>query len=106
MPGFPNYWVMNGPRGALYNGTVLPSFETQIDYVIAAAKKIQTDRIKSLNVKLDVTQMLNRHLDKWHEGSVWSSECKSWYKNNTFDGRVMFWGGSVRFNPLASQMLN
>lgn len=94
-PGFPNYWVMNGPRGALCNGTVLPCFETQVEYVIAAAKKIQSDQIHSMSVKDDVTRMLNRYVDKWQEGSVWSGECKSWYKNNTVNGKVMCWGGSV-----------
>ncbi|KEF61461.1 uncharacterized protein A1O9_03027 [Exophiala aquamarina CBS 119918] len=93
-PGFPNYWVMNGPRGALCNGTVLPCFETQVEYAIAAAKKIQSEQIHSLSVKDDVTRMLNRYVDKWQEGSVWTGECKSWYKNNTVNGKVMCWGGS------------
>lgn len=96
-PGFPNYWVMNGPRGALCNGTVLPCFETQVEYVIAAAKKIQSDRIHSMHVKDGVARMLNRYVDKWQEGSVWSDTCKSWYKNNTVNGKVMCWGGSVSF---------
>lgn len=99
--GFPNYWVMNGPRGALCNGTVLPCFETQIEYVIQAAKKIQSDRIHSLDVKEEIATSLNRYVDKWQEGSVWSDKCKSWYKNNTVNGKVMCWGGSVK-HPVLS----
>lgn len=94
-PGFPNYWVMNGPRGNLGNGTVLPCLETQIEYVIAAAKKMQADRIRFMDVKADVTDRLNGYIDKWMETSVFSGNCKSWYKNNTVDGKVMCWGGSV-----------
>lgn len=94
-PGFPNYWVMNGPRGNLGNGSVLPCLETQVDYVIQAAKKIQSDRIRALDVKNDITDKLNKYIDKWIEGSVWVGDCKSWYKNNTKDGKVMCWGGSV-----------
>lgn len=95
-PGFPNYWVMNGPRGNLANGTVLPCLETQIEYVIAAAKKIQSDRIRAIEVRRDITEQLDSYIDKWHEGSVWTADCRSWYKNNTKDGRPLCWGGSVR----------
>lgn len=94
-PGFPNYFVMNGPRSNLCNGTVLPCLETEIEYVIKAAKKMQSDRIKALDVSEDVTYKLNEHLEKWHSTSVWRDQCKSWYKNNTVDGKVMCWGGSV-----------
>jgi cation diffusion facilitator CzcD-associated flavoprotein CzcO len=99
-PGFPNYWVMNGPRGNLGNGTVLPCLETQIEYVIAAAKKMQADRIQYMDVKADVTDRLNEYIDKWMAGSVFSGGCKSWYKNNTVDGKVMCWGGSVSHAPV------
>ncbi|GCB24341.1 putative sterigmatocystin biosynthesis monooxygenase stcW [Aspergillus awamori] len=68
-PGFPNYWVMNGPRGSLANGTVLPCLETHIEYVIAAAKKIQSDRIRAIEVRRDITEQLGSYIDKWHEGS-------------------------------------
>ncbi|KAI7182438.1 hypothetical protein KC363_g8772 [Hortaea werneckii] len=94
-PGFPNYWVMNGPRGNLCNGTVIPCFETQLDYVIKAAKKMQSDRICALEVKEDITESLNDYVDTWHAGGVWSGDCKSWYKNNTKGGKIMCWGGSL-----------
>lgn len=94
-PGFPNYWVMNGPRGNLGNGTVLPCFELQIEYVIQAAKKMQTERIKAMHVRQDITDKLNEYVDKWQETSVFTAPCRSWYKNNTVDGKVMCWGGSV-----------
>lgn len=104
-PGFPNYWVMNGPRGNLGNGTVLPCFETQIEYVIAAAKKMQNDRIRAMDVKAGVTNRLNEYIDKWMATSVFSGDCKSWYKNNTVDGKVMCWGGSVSVRLLFERYL-
>lgn len=94
-PGFPNYWVMNGPRGNLGNGTVLPCFEVQIEYVIEAVKKIQTERIRAMDVRVDITDKLNEYIDKWMDTSVFSAKCRSWYKNNTVDSKVMCWGGSV-----------
>lgn len=94
-PGFPNYFVMNGPRGNLANGTVLPCFETELDYVVLAVKKMQSDRIKALDVREKVVDQLNEYIDAWHETSVFSAPCRSWYKDNTADGKVRVWGGSV-----------
>ncbi|KAH6682153.1 cyclohexanone monooxygenase [Plectosphaerella plurivora] len=93
-PGFPNYFVMNGPRGNLANGTVLPCFETELEYVIQAAKKMQTDRISILDVRGAVVDQLNEYIDAWHETGVFSEGCRSWYKNNTIDGKIRVWGGS------------
>ncbi|KEZ43472.1 4-hydroxyacetophenone monooxygenase [Scedosporium apiospermum] len=93
-PGFPNYFVMNGPRGNLANGTVLPCLETEIDYVIKAAKKMQSDRIKVLDVRESVVDQLDEYIDAWHQTSVFSGSCRSWYKNNSVDGKPRVWGGS------------
>lgn len=95
-PGFPNYFVMNGPRGNLANGTVLPCFETELEYVIQAARKMQADRIKILDVRGGVVNSLDEYIDAWQETSVFSGGCRSWYKDNTVDGKVLVWGGSVR----------
>jgi hypothetical protein len=80
------------------NGTVIPCLETEVEYAIKAAKKMQTDRIKSLDVSANITTKLNEYVDKWHSTSVWTGDCKSWYKNNTVDGKIMCWGGSVCYN--------
>lgn len=97
--GFPNYFVMNGPRGNLANGTVLPCLETELEYVIKAAKKMQSDRIKALDVRERVVDQLNEYIDAWHQTSVFSGSCRSWYKDNTVDGKPRVWGGSVSDDP-------
>lgn len=94
-PGFPNYFVMNGPCSNLGNGTVLPCLETEIEYVIQAFKKMQSDRIKALDVREKIVDQFDQYIDAWHQTSVFSSPCRSWYKNNTVDGKPRVWGGSV-----------
>ncbi|CAG9948058.1 unnamed protein product [Clonostachys rosea f. rosea IK726] len=93
-PGFPNYFVMNGPRANLANGTVLPCLETEIEYVIQAVKKMQSDRIKSLDIRERLIDQLDEYIDAWHETSVFSGNCRSWYKDGSIDGKVNVWGGS------------
>jgi len=105
-PGFPNYFVMNGPRGNLANGTVLPCLETEIDYVIKAAKKMQSDRIKVLDVRESVVDQLDEYIDAWHQTSVFSGSCRSWYKNNSVDGKPRVWGGSVSCPPMGQNKID
>jgi len=50
-PGFPNYFVVNGPRGNLANGTVLLCLEMEIEYIIQTTKKMQSNQIKTLNIR-------------------------------------------------------
>lgn len=91
-PGFPNYFVVNGPRGNWGQGCALPSHEVQIEYIVQAAKHMQEDQIKSMHPKQKVTDQLNAYEDAWHtKHSIWAEDCKSWYKDNLKDGRVYVW---------------
>jgi cation diffusion facilitator CzcD-associated flavoprotein CzcO len=65
-PEFPNYFVINGPRGNWGQGCALPSHETQVEYVLQCCRKIQEDRIKSMGVGQKVTHQLNAYQDQWH----------------------------------------
>ncbi|GKT88313.1 sterigmatocystin biosynthesis monooxygenase [Colletotrichum tofieldiae] len=55
---------------------------------------MQSDRIRTLDVREHAVDQLNEYIDAWHETSVFSASCKSWYKNNTRDGQILVWGGS------------
>ncbi|EMC92455.1 hypothetical protein BAUCODRAFT_38521 [Baudoinia panamericana UAMH 10762] len=95
-PGFPNYFVVNGPRGNWGQGCALPSHEVQIEYILQCCRKMQEDQIKSMDPKESVATQLHRYQDAWHKNrSIWAEECKSWYKDNTVDGRVHIWSGSM-----------
>ncbi|KAF2110790.1 hypothetical protein BDV96DRAFT_500768 [Lophiotrema nucula] len=95
-PGFPNYFVINGPRGNWGQGCALPSHEVQMEYILQVARHMQEDRIKSVQPKQNVTDQLNAYMDAWHKKhSIWQEDCKSWYKANTKDGRVYIWPGSL-----------
>jgi len=84
-PGFPNYFVVNGPRGNWGQGCVLPSHEVHIEYILQCCRKMQEDGLSWMMPKADVTGQLNRYMDAWHrKRSVWAEECKSWYKVSTF----------------------
>ena len=80
-PGFPNYFVVNGPRGNWGQGCALPSHEVQIDYILKCCRKLQEDRVRWMVPTQQATRQLNEYMDAWHnKHSVWAENCRSWYK--------------------------
>lgn len=81
VPGFPNYLIINGPRGNWGQGCILPSHETQIEYIMQVLKRMQEDSIATIDAKLKLTNQLNDYMDAWHKkNSIWAEDCRSWYK--------------------------
>ena len=84
IPGFPNYFTINGPRGNWGQGCVLASHECQIEYIMQCMRRIQEDSIASMDAKLTLTNQLNDYMDAWHKKtSIWAEDCRSWYKVST-----------------------
>ena len=76
-PKYPNYFVINGPRGNWGHGCVLPSHEVQIEYIFQCVQKMQEEGIKSMDPKQKPTTDFNIHMDSWHNrNSVWAEDCK------------------------------
>jgi dipeptide/tripeptide permease len=48
----------------------------QIEYGIAAVKKMPTEHIRGMMIRPDITNKLNDHINKWMETSVFSTEYK------------------------------
>ncbi|KAL3442014.1 hypothetical protein BJX65DRAFT_321727 [Aspergillus insuetus] len=94
-PKFPNYFIINGPRGNWGIGSALNTHEVQVDYMVKMIKRIQAENIKSLTVKQDAVNHLYQHMEAFHERTVWTADCKSWYKNNIWGGKIWLWGGSA-----------
>lgn len=56
-------------------------------YIYKCIQKLQTEGIKSLEVRQQATNDYNEHAQEFLKGTVWAGDCSSWYKNR--DGRVI-----------------
>lgn len=55
----------------------------------------QTENIRSFSPKKEAVDDFVEHVDKYMQCTVWTEDCRSWYKNGTKEGRVMaLWPGS------------
>lgn len=93
--GFPNCFMSLGPNSGVGSGSLLVLIERQIDYAIEATKKLQRERLKSIEVKQEAVKDFDAYLEHYFPKTVYSEKCRSWYKMGKEQGRVVaLWPGS------------
>lgn len=50
--------------------------ETQIEYILKCAKKIQQEDIKAMEVQREAVMELYKYIESWHKKSVFDAACK------------------------------
>ncbi|KAJ5197351.1 hypothetical protein N7449_007830 [Penicillium cf. viridicatum] len=84
----PNYFIFNGPNCPISHGSVLTQISWTCDYILRWAKKISSEDIKSIDVKREAMEDYNVYCQEFLKRTVWSDECRSWYKNGKSSGHV------------------
>ncbi|KAI5814907.1 hypothetical protein BZA77DRAFT_317773 [Pyronema omphalodes] len=93
-PSFPNYMIFNGPNCPIGHGSLLPVMEATAGYVVKWIQKYATEDIKSFEPTPAALSDFEEYTQEFLKRTVWTSGCKSWYKNA--DGKLTaVWGGSV-----------
>jgi len=93
--GFPNYFNYLGPNSGLGTGNLLVLIERLADYFTECTAKIQRDNIATISPKPESVRGFVEHCDKYFERTVFTMNCRSWYKGGTEHGRVSaLWPGS------------
>lgn len=92
--GFPNYFSYLGPNSGLGTGNLLILIERLADYFTQCVAKIQRENIASMTVKPESVKGFVDHCDMYFERTVFTLNCRSWYKGGTEHGRVSaLWPG-------------
>ncbi|KAF2762292.1 FAD/NAD(P)-binding domain-containing protein [Pseudovirgaria hyperparasitica] len=90
---FPNHFMMLGPNAAIGSGSLTMMIEGANDYIVKCIRKIQKENIKSMVVKAARVRDFTAYVDAYFEKTVYTEECRSWYKKN---GKVVgLWPGST-----------
>lgn len=93
--GFPNFFAMLGANSAIGSGSLTFMIETVGDYIVKSIRKIQKENIASMVVKPERERDFIEYVDAYFEGTVFSEECRSWYKNKSTGEVVGLWPGST-----------
>lgn len=101
-PQMPNYFMFTGAGSPLGHGSLFGALDASSDYILKWCSKIAGQGIKSVTVKGDVLREFNDYSQAFLQKTVWSSGCRSWYKNHKVDGRVsaMYAGSVLHYREL------
>ncbi|KAL5320140.1 hypothetical protein ACEPPN_010941 [Leptodophora sp. 'Broadleaf-Isolate-01'] len=98
-PNMPNYFIFNGPNCPIGHGSLMGVLDVMSDYVFRWCSKISAQNIKSVTVNSDVVREFNTYSQELLQRTVWTSRCRSWYKNDETNGPVtaMYAGSVIHF---------
>ena len=63
--GFPNWFMTNGPNSCIGVGNLLLIMERQVDYIVEVAKKLQRERLKSIDPKIEAVKDFDEYLEAY-----------------------------------------
>ena len=92
--GVPNFIIFAGAYCPSAHGSFFPLIEGYCDYTMQVLEKIQTDCIRSLRPKSNVTQHFLRHAKTFLKRTAWTGPCVSWFKGGIIDGTPAIYPGS------------
>jgi cation diffusion facilitator CzcD-associated flavoprotein CzcO len=92
--GFPNMFMIYGPNTNLNHNTIIAMLETQQDYIVEILQALLPRANASLDVRRNVLDDFNAHVQEQMKASAFAADCSSWYKDAS--GKVINnWSGTV-----------
>jgi cation diffusion facilitator CzcD-associated flavoprotein CzcO len=98
VPDMPNYFCFIGPNSPISNGSLVLAIQATAVYVYKWLEKLQTEMIRSFEVRHDANEEYNQHMQQYLRRTVWTRGCRSWYKRGTIDGPVVAIYGGTSFH--------
>jgi cation diffusion facilitator CzcD-associated flavoprotein CzcO len=95
VPNYPNYFTSGGPGSPITNGSYVIGIEHQVNFCLQFVRKMQTEGIKSVKPKTDITTKLNEQLETMMQKLSLSGPCHSWYKSRRTGKVIAPWPGSA-----------
>jgi cation diffusion facilitator CzcD-associated flavoprotein CzcO len=79
IPGFPNFFMLNGPNGPVGNFSLIQIAEHQVAYILKLMQKVREGACRSLSASRDATADFEQARTRAARKSIWATGCKSWY---------------------------
>jgi len=84
MPGFPNFWMLEGPTGPVGNLSLITISEHQIEFVIQMLDKMKRDGHAAISAREEAYVAYNDAMREALPNTVWmSGGCTSWYMDDS-----------------------
>ena len=92
IPGFPNFWMLEGPTGPVGNLSLISITEVQLGYLIQCLDKMKSEKAAGFVVTQEAYDSYNEEVSKAVVNTVWATGgCDSWYIDKTGKPNLYPW---------------
>jgi cation diffusion facilitator CzcD-associated flavoprotein CzcO len=79
IPGFPNFFMLNGPNGPVGNFSLIEVAELQFAYIMQLVEPLRSGDYREVSASRDAMEEHEAARVKAAEKTVWVTGCRSWY---------------------------
>ncbi len=79
VPGYPNFFMLNGPNGPVGNFSLIEVAELQMAYILRLVELLRAGRCRTLSPSEEATARFEADREQAAKRTVWTTGCRSWY---------------------------
>jgi cation diffusion facilitator CzcD-associated flavoprotein CzcO len=79
IPGFPNFFMLNGPNGPVGNFSLIEVAELQFGYIMQLVEHLRSGECREISASREAMEQHEAARVKAAEKTVWVTGCRSWY---------------------------
>ncbi len=108
IPGFPNFFVINGINGTPGYTSLFNTAELHAEFVATLTRRLVDEQLHAIEARPDATAAYNRRIQAELQQMSWSGNCRNFYLNRDGRNTTFFPGtlGRMRRELRASETLD
>ena len=79
VPGFPNFFMLNGPNSPVGNFSLIQTAELQFEYAMDMVERVVSGQLERIQPTEDAAQRFEDERVAAAQHTVWATGCNSWY---------------------------
>src|SRR2546423_154237 len=79
IPGFPNFFMVNGPDGPVGNFSLIEVAELQFAYILQLIERLRSGEYREVSATRDAMEAHEAARVEAAKNTVWVTGCRSWY---------------------------
>jgi cation diffusion facilitator CzcD-associated flavoprotein CzcO len=79
IPGFPNFFMVNGPNSPIGNFSLIQIAEFQLGYIMQLIERLRHGEYREISASPGALQQFDKDRIAASKKSIWTTGCKSWY---------------------------
>ncbi len=89
VPGFPNFFMLNGPNAPVGNFSLIDVAERQLAYILQLVEQVRSGSCDALCASREAMERFDAERREAAKTTIWNTGCKSWYLDK--DGLPTAW---------------